>query len=37
VPAGSYILRTVVNRKLYSYPVEVVAGQTAFVEIEIIW
>jgi murein DD-endopeptidase MepM/ murein hydrolase activator NlpD len=37
VPAGSYILRTVVNRKLYTYPVEVVAGQTAFVEIEIIW
>jgi murein DD-endopeptidase MepM/ murein hydrolase activator NlpD len=37
VPAGSYILRTVVNRKLYSYPVEVLAGQTVFVEIEIIW
>jgi murein DD-endopeptidase MepM/ murein hydrolase activator NlpD len=37
VPAGAYTLRTVVNRKLYTYPVEVVAGQTAFVEIEIIW
>jgi murein DD-endopeptidase MepM/ murein hydrolase activator NlpD len=37
VPAGAYILKTVVNRKLYTYPVEVVAGQTAFVEIEIVW
>jgi murein DD-endopeptidase MepM/ murein hydrolase activator NlpD len=37
VPAGAYVLRTVVNRKLYTYPVEVVAGQTAFVEIEIVW
>jgi hypothetical protein len=37
VPPGAYILRTVVNRKLYTYPVEVVAGQTAFVEIEIVW
>jgi hypothetical protein len=27
----------VVNRKLYTYPVEVVAGQTAFVEVEIVW
>jgi len=34
VPAGTYILRTVVNRKLYTRQVEVVAGQTAFVEIE---
>lgn len=37
VPAGAYILRTVVNRKLYTRQVEVVAGQTAFVEIEIVW
>lgn len=34
VPVGTYILKTVVNRKLYTVPVEIVAGQTAFVEIE---
>ncbi len=35
VPAGSYVLKTLVHSRLYTVAVDVAAGQTAFVEIEV--